>query len=123
MVILCLVLLFALGTPAPALAANTGTISPNPVQPGKTITLNATLSPRQTWSNTMVVFWFNNSSGNLLGRSAVLGIGFTAGQTKSITTTFAVPSTAASGTYSVSATIYQSSTNSTVLQSVSAFTT
>ena len=57
----------------------------------------------------MVVFWYHDSAGNLIGRSAITGLGFTANHLQTVTGTFTIPSSQAAGTYSIGASIYDNS--------------
>jgi PKD repeat protein len=101
--------------------AATGSVTPTSVNPGQAITVTDSINPGVTANGAMVVFWLDDSAGNLLGRIAVTNVAFVAGQAKTVTGTFTIPSSAAAGSYTVSATVYQDSTSGVVIERVPAF--
>ena len=96
--------------------SGTATVSPNPASPGQTITVTSPIGSTTSVSPAMVVFWYRDAAGNLIGRTAITNLSFTANQMKSVSGTFAIPSSQATGTYSITATIYDSSTGNSVTQ-------
>ena len=96
--------------------SRTTTVSPNPANPGQTITVTSLIGSITSVSPAMVVFWYRDAAGNLIGRTAITNLSFTANQMKSVSGTFAIPWSQATGTYSITATIYNSSTGNSVTQ-------
>jgi hypothetical protein len=98
-------------------------VSPNPAKPGQVVTVATSLTPTTHEAAALVVFWYNDSSHTLLGRSGITNVNLVAGQAIPLTATFTIPSSAASGTYGVSGTVYQDSTAATVVQTIPTFAT
>jgi hypothetical protein len=108
------------GTGSPA---GSGSVTPNPAARGTTMTVTDTFTATVTDGDAEIIFWINDSANNLLGRCGVFGTPITAGQTKTATCTFAIPTTAATGTYHTSGTVYQSPADATPIQGITTFAT
>jgi hypothetical protein len=85
------------------------TATPQPANPGETISFISSLNPNVTAADATVKLWFYNSSGAYEGVAAVNGVNFTAGQSTPVTLTFPVPSSFANGTYTYNLSYYNSS--------------
>lgn len=103
--------------------ASGGSVTPNPAAPGQAITITDTFAATVTDSSAEVVYWVVNSANSLLGRCVITSTSITSGQQTTVPCTFTIPSSAATGTYHVSGTIYQSSSNATAIQSLTTFAT
>src|SRR5882757_9393373 len=92
-----------------ALASSaTFTISPNPAATGQAITVTAKIAPSITASNARLTLWLYNASSNAyVGQVSLTGLSYTVNQTT--TTTIALPSKLAAGSYYFNPSLYTSS--------------
>jgi len=77
--------------------------------PGQSVRVSATLNPGETISGANVMFFASSSAGVYTGLHASTVANFTAGQSTTVSETFALPATLAVGNYYISAEIYSSS--------------
>src|SRR5882757_5757651 len=91
-----------------ALASSaTFTISPNPAATGQAITVTAKIAPGITASNARLTLWLYNASSNAyVGQVSLTGLSYTVNQTT--TTTIALSSKLAAGSYYFNPTLYTS---------------
>ena len=91
-----------------ALASSaTFAISPNPAATGQAITVTAKINPGVTASNARLTLWLYNASNNAyVGQVSLTGLSYTVNQTT--TTTIALPSKLAAGSYYFNPSLYTS---------------
>jgi hypothetical protein len=75
------------------------TPTPQPVDPGETLSFISSLNPGVGATNAKVTLWFYNSSGGYVGSASRTGVNFTAGQSTAVTITYATPTSLANGAY------------------------
>jgi PKD repeat protein len=102
---------------------SSGSVTPNPASAGQTITISDTFTATVTDSTADIVFWVKNTAGTVIARCGNTSTSITSGQPKTLTCSVALPATAASGSYPISGTVYQSATNQTGIQSIPVFAT
>jgi len=92
-----------------ALASSaTFAISPNPAATGQAITVTAKIDPGLTASSARLTLWLYNASSNAyVGQVSLTGLSYTLNQTT--TTSIALPSTLAAGSYYFNPSLYTSS--------------
>jgi PKD repeat protein len=106
-----------------SVSATGGSVTPNPVSRGQTITVTDTFKGNANDSNAMVIFWIQDSANNLLGRCGPNSTSITLGVNKTVSCTLAIPTTATPGAYHTSGTVYKSATDLTVLEQLPTFAT
>ncbi|HEY1902770.1 MAG TPA: hypothetical protein VGG56_10085 [Terracidiphilus sp.] len=84
------------------------TATPQPVNPGETMSFITSLNPGVTATDATVKLWFYNSGGTYEGVAVANGVNFTSGQPTAVTLTYPVPSGWASGTYTYNLSYYNS---------------
>src|SRR5262249_47747177 len=91
-----------------ALASSaTFTISPNPAATGQAIAVTAKIAPGITVSNARLTLWLYKASNNAyVGNVSLTGLSYTVNQTT--TTTIALPSKLAAGSYYFNPSLYNS---------------
>jgi PKD repeat protein len=100
-----------------------GSVTPNPVTRGQTITISDTFAATMTDASADIVYWVKDTSSNLLGRCGSTSTSITSGQPKTLSCTLTIPTSAATGTYNVSGTVYHSASDQTVIQGLPVFAT
>lgn len=92
-----------------ALAASaTFAVSPNPAGTGQSITVTAKIDPGVTASNARLTLWLYNASSNAyVGQVSLTGLSYTANQ--ATTSTLALPSKLAAGSYYFNPSLYSAS--------------
>ena len=91
-----------------ALASSaTFSLSPNPAATGQTITVTAKIAPSVASSSARLTLWLYNASSNAyVGQVSLAGLSYKANQTT--TTTIALPSKLAAGSYYFNPSVYSS---------------
>lgn len=75
------------------------TPTPQPADPGDTLSFISSLNPGVSATNAKVTLWFYNSSNVYVGSASKTGVNFTAGQSAPVTITYTTPTNLANGTY------------------------
>lgn len=84
------------------------TATPQPVNPGGTLSFITSLNPGVTATDATVKLWFYNSGGTYEGVAVANGVNFTTGHPTAVTLTYAVPSGFSNGTYTYNLSYYNS---------------
>jgi len=87
-----------------------GTVAPSPAAPGQTIAVKGNLNAGATASNATVYFWLTPTGKSYIARTSITA-NFTAGQSSAVQATLTVPATAADGSYTIAAGVYDSAGN------------
>ena len=89
-------------------SSGTFTVSPNPAGTGQAITVTAKISPGAAASNAKLTLWLYNAGSNAyVGQTSLTGLSYAANQTT--TSTIALSSKLAAGSYYFNPTVYTSS--------------
>jgi hypothetical protein len=107
---LCALTVTALGCFANVALASSATfaVSPNPAATGQAITVTAKIAPGVKASNARLTLWLYNASNSAyVGQVSLSGLSYTASQTT--TTTLALPSKLAAGSYYFNPSLYTAS--------------